>query len=220
MIGNNPTNVDAAYDILLEQIEAEIDLVNRIGSRAFEAAEYGHAREALARVERLTTHRDKVAILRSEWHSLAPLHAELPQLVPSQLTPEPVIVRSAEPAHTGVKPPPLTVPRRNLGRARIGDKTPEADFFLPILKALVEFGGSASTADVLDRVEILMKHILNRADYEPRKSHPDEGPSWRNRAEFARNTMVHKEGLLKRGSPHGIWEVTEEGRRYLARHQP
>jgi hypothetical protein len=26
---DNPTNVDAAFDILLEQIEAEIDLVNR-----------------------------------------------------------------------------------------------------------------------------------------------------------------------------------------------
>jgi hypothetical protein len=29
MARDNPTNVDAAFDILLEQIETEIDLVNR-----------------------------------------------------------------------------------------------------------------------------------------------------------------------------------------------
>jgi hypothetical protein len=31
--------------------------------------------------------------------------------------------------------------------------------------------------------------------------------------------MAH-EGLLKRGSPHGTWEITDEGRRYLAKASP
>jgi len=37
---------------------------------------------------------------------------------------------------------------------------------------------------------------------------------WRNTAQWCRHTMV-QEGLLKRDSPHGIWEITEKGRQAL-----
>jgi predicted HTH transcriptional regulator len=40
MIENNPTSVVAAFEMLLEEIEAEIDFVNRVGARAFEARDY------------------------------------------------------------------------------------------------------------------------------------------------------------------------------------
>ncbi len=50
MPGDNLTNVDAAFDILLEQLEAEIDLVNRVGARAFESRNYDAARATLERV--------------------------------------------------------------------------------------------------------------------------------------------------------------------------
>jgi hypothetical protein len=32
MIENNPTNVQAAFEMLLEEIEAEIDFINGVGS--------------------------------------------------------------------------------------------------------------------------------------------------------------------------------------------
>lgn len=32
MIKNNPTNVEAAFEILLEEVEAEIDFVNAVGA--------------------------------------------------------------------------------------------------------------------------------------------------------------------------------------------
>lgn len=34
MIENNPTNVSSAFEMLLEEIEAEIDFTNRTGSKA------------------------------------------------------------------------------------------------------------------------------------------------------------------------------------------
>jgi hypothetical protein len=40
MIKNNPTNVDAAFEILLEEIEAEIGFVNGVGAKGFEARDY------------------------------------------------------------------------------------------------------------------------------------------------------------------------------------
>ncbi len=76
MIQNNPTNVVAAFEILLEEIETEIDFTNRVVSRAFEARDYDRAREALEQAARLTTYRDKLAALRREWDRLVPIANE------------------------------------------------------------------------------------------------------------------------------------------------
>ena len=38
MIENNPSNVSSGFEMLLEEVEAEIDFFRRIGSRAFETA--------------------------------------------------------------------------------------------------------------------------------------------------------------------------------------
>jgi len=58
MIENNPTSVVAAFEMLLEEIEAEIDFVNRIGVRAFEGRDYEKAKEALERAAQVTGFRD------------------------------------------------------------------------------------------------------------------------------------------------------------------
>jgi len=57
-----------------------------------------------------------------------------------------------------------------------------------------------------------MRDILTPYDYE----HLLSGRSirWKNRAEWARLELVH-EGLLKRDSPHSIWELSEEGYKYI-----
>ena len=41
---------------------------------------------------------------------------------------------------------------------------------------------------------------------------------WRNTAQWAR-LGLRGEGFLKADSPRGIWEVSEEGRRYLAQQE-
>ncbi len=71
MIENNPVNISAAFEMLLEEIEDEVDFVHGIGSRAFESRDYDKAREALERVGGLIAFRDKVAALRKEWDALA-----------------------------------------------------------------------------------------------------------------------------------------------------
>jgi hypothetical protein len=67
MIENYPTNVVAAFEMLLEEIETEIDFVNRIGTRAFESRDYERAQEALQHAAQITAFRDKVDGLRREW---------------------------------------------------------------------------------------------------------------------------------------------------------
>lgn len=189
MIKNNPTNVLAAFEILLEEIETEIDFTNRVGSRAFEARDYDRAREALELAAQLTAYRDKLAAFRREWDRLVPVADE-----------------ETEDTET-------TESRRNLGRLRRGLRTPEDAYYRPILRVLERRGGSGQVGDVLEEVREEMKGILRDLDFEPLASDP-HNPRWRNAAQWARNSMVN-EGLLKSGSPRGVWEITEKGREYL-----
>ena len=187
MIENNPTNVFVAFELLLEELEAEVEFTNKVGSKAFEGRNYDRAKEALERAAFLTAFRDKVAGLRKEWEAFAATVPEDDEETQAQ--------------------------RRNLGRLGRGVRTREELYFQPILNALVAMGGTGRMADVLDRVGVLMQGALKKVDFEPLASDPDM-PRWRNSAQWARYSMV-KEGLLKPDSPRGIWEVTDAGRRAL-----
>jgi len=46
MIENNPSNVSSAFEMLLEEVEAEIDFVNGVGAKAFEGRDQDKAKEA------------------------------------------------------------------------------------------------------------------------------------------------------------------------------
>jgi len=188
MIENNPTSVVAAFEMLLEEIEAEIEFVNRVGARAFEARDYERAKEALERAAEVTIFRDKAVALRLEWEKLFAREED----------------EEGTEAHAA---------RRNLGRLRRGLRTPEEAYYKPILEALQALGGSAPMAQVLDRVLRSMKGVLRDVDYEPLVSDP-EMPRWRNAARWARNSMV-KQGLLRSNSPRGVWQISEAGIRFL-----
>jgi len=191
MIENESTNVSGAFEMLLEEIEAEIDFINKVGARSLEGRDYEGAREALGRASRATTLRDKLVSLRKEWEALTV-------------------------SHRGDEEEEMTrAERSNVGHLQRGLRTPEKAYYQPILEALNELGGSARMNDVVVRVEQLMKGVLIRVDYEPLASDP-EMLRWRNTAQWARNSMV-KEGLLKSDSPRGIWEISEAGRMALTR---
>lgn len=192
MIQKDPTNVVAAFEILLEEIETEIDFVNRAGARAFEAGDYERAKEALEQAGKLTAYRDRLVAMRREWDDLVPAKDE-----------------ETEDAETKQD-------RRNLGRLQRGLRTPEDAYYLPILRVLVRRGGSGPVANVLEEVREEMKHILRDVDFQPLASDP-HNPRWRNTAQWARYSMI-REGLLKKDSPRGIWEISEKGREYLKEH--
>src|SRR5260370_37767220 len=101
--------------------------------------------------------------------------------------------------------------QQNRGRLQSGQQTPREAYFQPILMVLTELGGSAKVKEVLKRLEQPMKEALKKADYEPLK---DGAPRWHKGANFARLLMV-QQGLLKKDSPRGLWEITEAGRTFL-----
>jgi hypothetical protein len=189
MARTTPTNVAAAFDILLEEIEAEIDLVTRTGARAMERRDFEEATDALQRAGQLTAFRDRADALHREWDGLAGEPAEEQETEEERAT------------------------RRDLGRLRRGLRTPEPAYYRPVLEALVALGGRAPMPEVLENVGQRMRDVLRDVDFQPLASDPDR-PRWRNTGQWARNRLV-KEGLMRGDSPHGIWEISDAGRRFL-----
>jgi len=103
---------------------------------------------------------------------------------------------------------------RKVRRILRGEKTPQGAYVIPILRALVEAGGKGRTADIVDRVGEIMNGQLN--DYD-RKTLSAGEIRWRNTAMWCRNTMANKENppLVNPSAPHGLWEITEDGREHL-----
>jgi len=192
MIENNPANVSSAFEMLLEEVEAEIDFINGIGSKAFEGRNYEKAQEALEQSRSLVAFRDRAADLRNEWEKTF------------------AVAEQDDDQETRTQ-------RQNLGKLRKGLRTPESAYYKPIMQVLDEMGGSGRVAEVLDRVGDKMKPVLKDVDFGPLTSNP-ENPRWRNAAQWARNSMV-KEGILKNDSPHGVWEISDKGRAMLKNYQ-
>ena len=189
MAENNPSNVLSAFEILLEEIEAEIDYFTGVGSQALQGRDYNKAKELIDHAQAITNFRNQVSGLRKEWTKINAAAEE------------------KEDEETRIQ-------RNNLGKLRKGLRTPESSYVLPILQALDQMGGSGKVSEVLDKVGEIMRPILKNIDYDPLASNPDN-PRWRNTAQWARNSMVNEEGFLKKDSPRGIWEISEKGKAFL-----
>jgi len=135
MVNTDTDGVNAAFEILLEEIERVIEEVNQAGARAFADAKLDAAEEVLGQARTLTAYRSRIAEMRSEWASLYESQdAEVREIVS----------------------------RKDLGRLRKGLRTPETAYYVPILQALEELGGHGDIGVVLDRVYDKMKGALRK----------------------------------------------------------
>ena len=192
-----PTNISAAFGLLLEEIENEVELANEAGAQAFKNGLYDQVELAKQQAVRLTEYRSKVVALRQEWRTLSQGLASKK----SERTPKSKDKKDQ---------------RRVTSRLPKGVRTPSEAFRIPILEALTELGGSGRIKNVLERVEAKVKDQLNEADYQQLSS--NKSLRWYNSAQWERQSMVD-EGLLKSDSGYGVWEISEIGRRYLASHK-
>lgn len=183
------SEVAAAFDVVLEEIDRVIEALGEEGGRAFQSRKYELAEELSKRGQLLQAFRGKVYDLRQEWlrtfAAVAPIG----------------LVRKTEGRQT------TRWPQR-------GQRTARRAFRLPILQALVELGGAAPVARVLGKVEAAMRDHLNEYDYQHLRSDPGQ-TSWSKSVQWERYEMV-KEGLLSSDAGRGIWKITPQGRAYLA----
>lgn len=103
--------------------------------------------------------------------------------------------------------------RRRGSRAPVGSLLPESQYELPILRVLAERGGSAPARDVVDAVGKLVADRLTELD---REELPNGGQRWQSRVQFTRLRLKER-GLIKSGSPRGLWELADAGAAELAK---
>jgi restriction system protein len=135
--------VDIAFEIVMEEIEAVANGLNGEGSAAFDKGDIDRARQVIEDATRLAGFRDKVKALQQEWQQSFPA-------VPRK-----------------------KARRMSRGRLPRGLRTPEDAFRGPLLQSLVERGGSADMNDVLEQVGRRMRRQLNEYDREPVPSDPN-----------------------------------------------
>jgi len=154
--------VSAAFEIVLEEIEAVVDSLNQDGAGAFQKGDYDTARGLIEIATRLAEFRGKVRGLQKEWDNI------FSTTIPRKPT-----------------------KRRRFQRLERGLRTSEDSFRRPILETLVEMGGSAPVNEVLDKIEAKMKNVLNSYDRQPLPSYPNT-VRWRNTAQWCRNALVQE----------------------------
>jgi hypothetical protein len=93
-----------------------------------------------------------------------------------------------------------------------GTFTPTHAYWRPILQTLVESGGRGKCGRVIAAVGEKMKGILTPADY---GRLPKSGwTRWENRVAWQASNM-RTQGLIRNNSPRGIWEIADDGRKWL-----
>ncbi len=101
--------------------------------------------------------------------------------------------------------------RKAASRAPAGILLPEDEYMMPLLSVLAERGGSAPIRQVIEAVGKKLDGRLTPMDREKTST---GSIRWQNRLQFVRLKLV-EEGLLAKGSPRGVWVLTDDGRARL-----
>lgn len=174
-------NAKEAFETLLRIATDAQRSAQKSGAAYLAEGDTAHALERIKNVDTFRALARKIAALQEEWVQALPLEGD----------DIPILV-------LGEPTPP-------------GEQTSEKKYWLPLLQALVEMGGSGATADVIDRVGEIMREIFSEQDYEQVEAGEIR---WRNRTRWVRADLVEA-GYLSKDAAHGVWEITAEGRRYL-----
>ena len=207
MLEYNTQNVEAAFEVLIEELEKALRDMNNSGANALELSDYDNAQRAIDRARHVSLLCEKITTLKEEW-------SKIEEVLSAQAGSERQTLRTAV-VHVLQRSSILPVPapshpqiqqeasqpsgRLIAGRIRKGLRTPESAFYCPILQALSDLGGSAKRSEVFLILERSMRGILKPIDYQILSSEAQQ--MWRqNSAQWARNLMV-KDGLLRSNSP-------------------
>ena len=129
---------------------------------------------------------------------------------PSNTSDSPIHTKARQQGHTS-STAPVEFERFTIVAPR-GSRLPQSEYELPILEAIIELGGGAPSSRVVELVGKKLADKLTSVDFTRVKSGETR---WENRTRFAR-LMLKNLGQISPDSPHGTWEITDEGRSRVA----
>ncbi|MCB0977659.1 MAG: winged helix-turn-helix domain-containing protein [Acidimicrobiales bacterium] len=189
--------VGEALTLTVAYVEDAIDDLKAATQEAVRDERFGEVDANTERLKELRSFTDEVAGLLGRWRSTL--------VRPGAARAEDEAAETAEEGHGG---------KQYFGRVKRGTKTTEAAFREPILRLLVDAGGSMPVGDCLDALESVMGDRLTAVDREVLPS-DQRTVRWRNTAQWSRNALADQ-GLIDR-SVRGVWVITPAGRDWLER---
>lgn len=203
MSENHLTSIATAFDILLAEIEAEAEAVQTYANQISAFREKVEAlREEWKTMEGTQTQR---SILEEDSHEERETEEEVPLLLWDG-------EEEASTPQTSIEDETILTKYPFTSTRTRGSHASRKAYHRPILEALIEFGGDAQLGDLLEKLEQPMKGILREADYGPTPNGKEI--YWCYAVRRVHQDLL-KQGLLKWGSPHGRWEISEFGRQAL-----
>lgn len=181
-------NMNAAFEFLLEELEAELAHMENVAGRALQTHRHDWAREFSELATVVTDFRNEVRNLQKQWQERAAWIEES----------EDKFGVAAE--------------WRAASRYVQEPRTPLADYFDPLLQAIHRLGDAARTEELARALPELMQGVLTDADRQPLAALP-RIPRWRNALVWALRDMV-ADGWLEpaaAGTPADVWRATEGG---------
>lgn len=188
--GEEEVNSQQAFDVLLSELQQAL---TETKTRIAQAAAEGHFAQVQAAAQQAEQIQKQLALLqalRKNWPGSGKI--KLPMEMPKK-------------------------EKKKAVRLQKGKIFSDKQFRLPLLQALVELGGSAPTKQAIDKVGELIKDQLKTVDFNVLAD--GRTLRWRNTAAWARQQLV-EEGLMKKDSPNGTWEISDLGRRHLQENTP
>ena len=135
--GQKNTDVEEALDLLSSEVREEIHRIRDEGAEAMKKGDYKTAQSVIDFAGKLEAFAGNVDKLVGQWKMIAEQHDVEPEAVKE------------------------IVGKSFFGKARKGTITTHEDFYVPLLQALVNLGGSGKTQKVVDEVGKLMKGKLD-----------------------------------------------------------
>lgn len=187
-------DVIPAFEMLLGELERIIPDLNAQGKQLLDQKQYAQAHELINKAQAVVAFETKVSDLREEWLRLQ---------VPPTKAPQPP------------KPPKAKKVSRRFdhGRLQEGLRTKNSDFHMPILRALVNRGGSMPFSDLIPTLERDMKDTINEFDQGLLPN--GKTVRWQNNVGWAKKQLSNA-GYISTTAPIGTWEITPAGRQALA----
>jgi len=182
---------------VISELDILIDFFNQEGAQKFSISDHTKAKEILEKVEMLVKVRIKIVDAYQELSGMKSTKDRSDKPNKTQPAIEDIFAYKTKSKQT------------TTNQSNGKKKTHEEKFYDPILIALESLGGSAYSYQVIDIVHNLLRDEFNEIDYQGMPSNPKE-IRWVNTARWARQTLKN-EGLLKKNSPHGIWELDKAG---------
>ncbi len=217
-------NTDSAFEQLAAEVQRAIEHLNQQGAEAFQGGNYEKARLLMDKGPKLIEFQSRLNDLWQEWNVLmggkgAAAHSAERVREVDEFSEE----GGLEDNGAGTDAPDMressdgeTDSEGKLPKVpalRPEAHTTEQEFLMPILQALVSFGGSSTPMSVIEKVQEIMKPRLNEYDLMPLDSDPST-IRWQHSVQWASAALI-QQGLMK--SEGNEWEVSQTGKHWLAK---